>query len=88
MLLGLLLPSAGRITIFGQAMPQRRYRLLARMNFSSPYMDLPHRLTVRENLTVYAHLYGLSDYKARIQHLAQELDLEDLLHRIYGQLFV
>ena len=86
MVLGLLLPSAGRITIFGQSMPQRRYRLLGRMNFSSPYMDLPHRLTVRENLTVYAHLYGLSGYKARIQHLAKELDLGDLMRRIYGQL--
>jgi ABC-2 type transport system ATP-binding protein len=86
MLLGLLLPTAGRITIFGQAMPQRRYRLLGRMNFSSPYTDLPHRLTVRENLTVYAHLYGLARFKARIQQLAQELDLEGLLDRIYGQL--
>ena len=86
MMLGLLLPSAGRITIFGQPMPEQRYRLLARMNFSSPYMDLPHRLTVAENLTVYARLYGLQRFKARIDHLAEELDLVALLKRTYGQL--
>lgn len=86
MMLGLLLPSAGRITIFGQPMPEYRYRLLARMNFSSPYMDLPHRLTVAENLAVYARLYGLRGFRARIERLAEELDLVDLLKRTYGQL--
>lgn len=86
MMLGLLLPSAGRITIFGQPMPACRYSLLARMNFSSPYMDLPHRLTVAENLTVYARLYGLRGFRARIKRLAEELDLVGLLKRTYGQL--
>ena len=86
MMLGLLLPSAGRITIFGQPMPERRYRLLARMNFSSPYMDLPHRLTVAENLAVYARLYGVKAFKPRIGRLAEELDLVGLLNRTYGQL--
>ena len=61
MILGLLLPSAGRVRIFGRDMATDRYALLPRMNFSSPYTDLPHRLTVRENLTVYARLYGLDE---------------------------
>lgn len=86
MLLGLLLPSSGRITIFGEDMLQQRYRLLHRMNFSSPYVDLPQRLTVRQNLTVYGHLYRLPKLKARIQQLAAELDLGELLDRRYGRL--
>src|SRR5262249_38523071 len=66
MLLGLLLPTAGRIRVLGEDMLRHRHRVLARMNFSSPYVDLPHRLTVRENLMVYAMLYSLSDRRARI----------------------
>lgn len=86
MLLGLLLPSSGRITIFGEDMLQHRYRLLHRMNFSSPYVDLPHRLTVRQNLTVYGHLYRLQNLSERIDQLAAELNLTDLLDRRYGRL--
>ncbi len=86
MLLGLLLPTSGSIRILGEDMLLHRYRLLHRMNFSSPYMDLPQRLTVRENLTVYGHLYRLPDLKARIDQLARELDLQDLLERRYGRL--
>ena len=58
-LLGLLLPTAGRVRVFGEDMLRHRYRVLPRMNFSSPYVDLPHRLTVRQNLLIYARLYGL-----------------------------
>jgi ABC-2 type transport system ATP-binding protein len=79
LLLGLLLPSAGRIVVFGEDMLRHRYRVLGRMNFSSPYVDLPRRLTVRQNLTVYAHLYGLEQVRARIGHLAVELNLIDFL---------
>ena len=86
MLLGLLLPSQGRISIFGEDMLQHRYRVLPRMNFSSPYIDLPHRLTVRENLTVYSRLYGLRHIKPRLARLAHELDLEGIFNRTYGQL--
>jgi ABC-2 type transport system ATP-binding protein len=86
MLLGLLLPSTGHISIFGEDMLQQRYRLLHRMNFSSPYVDLPQRLTVRQNLTVYGHLYRLPKLKDRIQQLAIELDLSELLDRRYGRL--
>lgn len=86
MLLGLLLPTCGSIRIFGRDMLADRFPLLARMNFSSPYVDLPHRLTVRQNLTVYAHLYRLADTRARIAQLAEDLDLADILDRPYGKL--
>lgn len=80
-LLGLVLPSTGSVTVLGHDMRRRRYRALARMNFSSPYFDLPQRLTVRENLSVYARLYGVRRAAARIADLAAELDLEDLIDR-------
>ena len=59
MLLGLLTPSSGQVRIFDADMVNDRHKALARMNFSSPYVDLPRRLTPRENLTVYGHLYGV-----------------------------
>jgi ABC-2 type transport system ATP-binding protein len=86
MLLGLLLPTSGRIEVLGEDMLRHRYRVLPRMNFSSPYVDLPHRLTVTENLMVYGHLYGLSRVRRRIGELAEELDLTHLLTRPTGQL--
>lgn len=86
MLLGLLLPTSGSIRIFGEDMLHHRYKLLHRMNFSSPYVDLPHRLTVRQNLTVYGHLYRLQDVGARLRQLCSELDLAEVLDRPYGKL--
>lgn len=86
MLLGLLLPTAGSIRILGEDMLQHRYRLLYRMNFSSPYVDLPQRLTVRENLTIYGHLYRLPNLKQRIQQISEELNLGEILDRHYGRL--
>lgn len=86
MLLGLLLPTSGSIRIFGEDMLRHRYKLLHRMNFSSPYVDLPHRLTVRQNLTVYGHLYRLENTRGRIAQLADELDLKEILDRPYGKL--
>jgi ABC-2 type transport system ATP-binding protein len=86
MLLGLLAPSAGRITVLGEDMLRHRYRVLGRMNFSSPYVDLPSRLTVRQNLTVYADLYGVREAGARIRELAADLDLLALLDRPTGKL--
>ncbi len=86
MLLGLLLPTSGDIRVLGEDMLRHRYRVLARMNFSSPYVDLPHRLTVQENLSVYARLYGLQDRRKRIRRLAEELDIAAFLKRAYGNL--
>lgn len=85
-LLGLLLPSAGEVRILGEDFLRHRYRVLPRMNFSSPYVDLPHRLTVEENLRVYAGLYGVKAVARRLQVLARNLDLEGLMKRSYGGL--
>jgi ABC-2 type transport system ATP-binding protein len=86
MLLGLLLPTAGHIRIFGEDMLRHRYRVLPRMNFSSPYVDLPHRLTVRENLTVYGRLYGLAHLRERIESLTRDLQITEFLDRQTGKL--
>ena len=86
MLLGLLEPSAGSIRIFAAEMPRHRARVLPRMNFTSPYVDLPQRLTVHQNLKVYAELYSVEHVRARIAGLARDLDLEELLDRPFGRL--
>jgi ABC-2 type transport system ATP-binding protein len=86
MILGLVTPTTGRIAVLGRQMPQQRYEVLPRLNFSSPYVDLPHRLTARQNLTVYAHLYGLRGIRQRLEVLAEEFDLADLMHRTTGTL--
>ena len=86
MLLGLLIPSAGTIRIMGRDMARDRFAALARMNFSSPYIALPSRLTVAENLRVYGHLYGVRGLEARIRELAGQLDLTGLLSRPSGAL--
>jgi ABC-2 type transport system ATP-binding protein len=86
MLLGLLVPTSGRITVLGHDMATDRFAALARMNFSSPYVALPHRLSVAENLRVYAHLYNISHTERRIADLADQLDLHAVLDRPAGEL--
>ncbi|WP_374300313.1 ABC transporter ATP-binding protein [Ferrovibrio sp.] len=86
MLLGLLKPSAGSITVLGTDMLRNRHAVLPRLNFSSPYVDLPHRLTVRQNLRVFAQLYDVPEPKHRIAQLAQKLDFTALLDRPAGAL--
>ena len=86
MLLGLVLPSSGTVRVLGEDMLRHRYRVLGRMNFSSPYFDLPQRLTVAQNLTVYARLYGVRNPRARIAALATDLEIEALLDRAYRAL--
>ena len=86
MMLGLLIPTSGRVTVLGHDIATDRFAALARMNFSSPYVALPSRLTVRENLRVYGHLYDVPRMDHRIGELARELDLEALLDRPAGQL--
>ena len=85
-LLGLLLPTSGVVRVFGEDVLRHRYRVLPRMNFSSPYVDLPHRLTVRQNLQIYARLYGLPSRGERIARLAADLQIEPLLDRPAGKL--
>lgn len=85
-LLGLIRPTAGKIRIFGLDFARHSRAVLARMNFQSPYADLPRRLTVRQNLTIYARLYGAAKPRQQISTLARELDLEALLDRPLGEL--
>ncbi len=86
MLLGLLLPTSGQIHMLGEEMPRCRQRVLPRINFSSPYMDLPQRLTVAENLTVYARLYGVRQIRERLAVLGRDLEITDYFKRPYGTL--
>ncbi len=86
MLLGLIKPTSGSIEILGQDLKRHKHSILARMNFESPYVDLPKRLTVRENLRVYARLYGVRDIAQRIDDLAGDLDLKSFLDRPAGTL--
>ncbi len=86
MLMGLIEPTGGTIRILGEPMPEARGRLLERMNFESPYVDMPHRLTVRQNLTVFGRLYRVENTAARIERLAADFDLTELLDRRAGKL--
>ena len=86
MLLGLLIPDSGEIEILGVDMVNNRAQALPEMNFSSPYLDLPGRLTVEENLLVYGRLYSVADLRQRIAQLAVELDITQFLQRPYGSL--
>jgi ABC-2 type transport system ATP-binding protein len=86
MIMGLVLPTSGRVQVLGHAMPERSAEVLGRMNFESPYVDMPMRLTVRQNLTIFGRLYAVKDLAARIEQLASDLDLKDFLDRANGKL--
>ena len=86
MIMGLVTPTSGTVTVLGAQMPNERYRVLHRMNFESPYVALPMRLTVRQNLSVFAQLYAVADIDARIAGLAADLDLTEFLDRPTGKL--
>ncbi|HTS39147.1 MAG TPA: ABC transporter ATP-binding protein [Xanthobacteraceae bacterium] len=85
-IMGLLTPTSGRVTVLGAEMPWQRHRVLHRMNFESPYVDMPMRLTIRQNLTVFGRLYGVANLTERITQLAHDLELTDLLDRPTGKL--
>jgi ABC-2 type transport system ATP-binding protein len=86
MIMGLIAPTSGRVTVLGADMLRQRYQVLHRMNFESPYIEMPMRLTVRQNLTVFGMLYGVSGLAERIAELGEALDLTDLLDRPAGKL--
>jgi ABC-2 type transport system ATP-binding protein len=86
MIMGLITPTSGLVRVFGAQMPNQRYQVLHRMNFESPYVEMPMRLTIRQNLTVFGMLYGVPDLAERIEELGAALDLSDLLDRPTGKL--
>lgn len=86
MLLGALIPTSGEIRVLGHDMSKNRFPALQRMNFSSPYVDLPKKLTVRQNLRVYGKLYNVRELEAEIEQLARDLDIHAFLDRPFGRL--
>jgi len=81
MILGLLLPTRGTIWVLDEDVLRHRYRVLPRMNFSSPYVDLPRRLTAAQNLRIYAQLYGLPDIRQRLHEVAGAFELDKFMDR-------
>ena len=86
MILGLLLPTSGKIRVLGEDIINSRYSVLSRINFSSPYVELPKRLTVRQNLRIFAGLYGIDNSKADIEILAESFSLNNFIDLPSGQL--
>jgi ABC-2 type transport system ATP-binding protein len=86
MILGLLKPSKGEILIDGMNIEKNRIKLLHKMNFISPYIELPKKLTVKENLIVYARLYSVKNINERISYLSETLRLNDFLNKKTGEL--
>ncbi|MGH6867105.1 MAG: ABC transporter ATP-binding protein [Methyloceanibacter sp.] len=86
MLLGLIMPTSGEVRVFGADMSKNRWNVAQRLNFQSPYVDLPARLTVKQNLTVYAGLYSIANAGERIAYVAEDLQITPLLDRPTGKL--
>ena len=86
MLLGLLKPTSGEIFINGQKLEGNRIEILEQINFISPYIELPKKLTVKQNLIVYGKLYKIKEIDARIEYLSEKLRMHDLLNNVTGEL--
>ena len=86
MMLGLIKPSAGTVIINGQNIEYNRTKLLEKMNFISPYIELPKKLSVEENLKVYGRLYGVKNLKDKISDLMEKLNLTEFRKRKTGEL--
>ncbi len=86
MIMGLILPTSGTVRVLGADMATESHKVLHRLNFESPYVDMPHRLTVRQNLLVFARLYEVRAARERIDAVAADLALTDFIDRPAGQL--
>ena len=87
MMLGLITPTSGQILIDGILLePKSRIRLLSLMNFASPYIELPKKLTVKQNLEVYARLYGVKEINIRVSEMIEDLNLQNFLNKKTGEL--
>ena len=87
MMLGLITPTSGEVLINGISLnSNNRIELLSLMNFASPYIELPKKLTVKQNLEVYARLYGVKNIKERISEMIEDLNLQKFLYKKTGEL--
>ena len=86
MILGLILPTKGMIKIFGEEFSHKRSDILKKLNYESPYLDLPKKLTVKQNLIFYSRMYGVKDFLEKIHDLSNKLKINDLLDRQFGSL--
>lgn len=86
MILGLLKPSKGRVLIDNQDIEKNRINVLKKINFISPYIELPKKLTVKQNLYIYGKLYGVDKLNEKIDHLCEKLRLNEILYSITGEL--
>ena len=86
MLLGLITPTKGDVYIFGKNLKLNKKEILSEINFQSPYVDLPKKMTVEQNLCFYSRLYGIKNFNKVIENLANELKVKDLLKKNYGSL--
>jgi len=86
MILGLLKPTSGQVLINGFQLEKNRIQILQKINFISPYIELPKKLTVKQNLIVYGKLYSVKNLNSRIDYLVEELRLQNLLDRVTGEL--
>ena len=87
MMLGLITPTSGKIYINDICLePKNRIELLSLMNFASPYIELPKKLTVKQNLEVYARLYGVVEINKRVDEMVVDLNLKSFLHKKTGEL--
>ena len=86
MLLGLITPTKGDVYIFGKNLKSNKKEILSDINFQSPYVDLPKKMTVEQNLSFYSRLYGVKNFNNVIETLANDLKINDLLKKNYGSL--
>ncbi len=86
MILGLIKPTSGKIIINEKDIEKHKIEILNKINFISPYIELPKKLTVKQNLSIYARLYGVENFKNKIDYLCEKLRLKNIINNITGEL--
>ena len=86
MILGLLKPSKGKVFINGIEIEKQRVNVLNNLNFISPYIELPKKLTVKQNLEIYGRLYDVKNLKSKIEYISEKLRLNEIIYKITGEL--
>ena len=85
-LMGLVTPSSGEVLILGKNLEKQKYAILNKINFQSPYVDLPKKMTVKQNLAFYSRLYGIKNFRNNLKILTDELKINELLDKSFGSL--